>query len=98
METIKPEGVLHEVEGKVQNTAGTATGDAAAQLSGKAKELRGKAQQLCADTATVARDAVSNNPLGTLAVAVGAGLLLGALWSRNHTEMDSRADSRRYRK
>jgi uncharacterized protein YjbJ (UPF0337 family) len=85
METIKTEGVLHEAEGKVHGAIGAATGDSGAQVSGKAKELRGKAQQLCADTASVARNAMSDKPLGTLAVAVGAGVLIGALWSRNHT-------------
>jgi uncharacterized protein YjbJ (UPF0337 family) len=98
METTKAEGVLQEAEGMAEDTIGTATGNSATQLSGKTNELRGKAQKLCADTASVARDAMSNNPLGSLAVAIGAGFVLGALWSWNRKDMDSRANSRRDRR
>ena len=38
-------GTAKEVEGRVRNTVGAATGDSREQVKGKAQEIKGKAQQ-----------------------------------------------------
>lgn len=97
METTGAEGMIREAAGKIEQTVGAALGDTGEQISGKTKELYGKTQQLCADAASVARDAMADSPLATLGVALGAGFLLGALWSWNRATPydDAPANGRR---
>jgi uncharacterized protein YjbJ (UPF0337 family) len=76
------EGTAQKWAGKAQNAIGEMTGDAATQLEGKARELAGRTQQSYGDALNMVRDFASTNPIATVAVAIGAGLLLGALLSR----------------
>ncbi|SDD27231.1 CsbD family protein [Paraburkholderia lycopersici] len=79
----KTEGTIREFAGDVKEAAGEMLGDASMRLSGKARALCGKSQQLATDAAVVTREAIADNPLATLGVAVGIGFALGALWAAN---------------
>jgi len=81
--TAKAEGTIRELAGNAQEAAGDMLGDASMRLSGKARALCGKSQQLASDAAVVTREAMADNPLVTLGVAVGIGFALGALWAAN---------------
>ncbi|ANN67144.1 CsbD family protein [Bordetella bronchialis] len=77
----KTEGTAEKWAGKAQDAIGEMTGDTGTQIKGKARELTGRAQESYGDALNMVRDCATNNPLATVAVAVGAGLLLGALLS-----------------
>ena len=76
------EGAAQEFGGKIQDAVGGATGDAGTQAMGKVRQAAGKLQQSYGDAVDSVREAAADNPIATLAVAVGLGFLLGALWSR----------------
>ena len=78
----KAEGTLQNIAGHVQDAVGGATGDTSVQAEGKARQLAGKAQQTYGDVLNQVRESAVTNPVGTIAVAAGAGFLLGALLSR----------------
>ncbi|MBV8261979.1 MAG: CsbD family protein [Paraburkholderia sp.] len=88
METTEADGSLREAAGKVQQAAGDLLGDAGVQVSGKARELRAKAQQLYADLASVARESTLERPLTALAIAAGAGFILGLLRAASRQNRD----------
>ncbi|AOB31390.1 hypothetical protein AKI39_12880 [Bordetella sp. H567] len=77
----KTEGTAQKWAGKAQDAIGEMAGDAGTQLKGKARELAGRTQESYGDALNMVRECASNNPLATVAVAVGAGVLLGALLS-----------------
>ncbi|RZL45105.1 MAG: CsbD family protein [Variovorax sp.] len=78
----KTEGTLQNIAGRVQDAVGGATGDTSVQAEGKARQLAGKAQQTYGDVLNQVRESAVSNPVGTIAVAAGAGFVLGALFSR----------------
>ncbi|ARP87045.1 CsbD family protein [Bordetella genomosp. 9] len=78
----KTEGTVQKWAGKAQDAVGEMTGDAGTQLEGKARELAGRTQQSYGELLNMVRDCASERPFATVAVAVGAGFLLGALMSR----------------
>ncbi|ARP81820.1 hypothetical protein CAL26_13915 [Bordetella genomosp. 9] len=77
----KAEGTAQKWAGKAQDAIGEVTGDAGTQIKGKARELAGRTQESYGDALNMVRDCASSNPIATVAVAVGAGLLLGAMLS-----------------
>lgn len=77
-------GTVKDVVGKAQDAYGGAAGDAATQLEGKVQQAAGKLQKGYGDAMEGLRDAASSNPVATLAVAAGAGFVLGVMWSRRH--------------
>lgn len=76
------QGTVNEIAGKVQGAFGRATNDTATHLEGQARETMGKAQQVYGDALDHVRESAVKNPLGTIAVAAGVGLLVGLLCSR----------------
>lgn len=78
----KTEGTLQNIAGRVQDAVGGATGDTSVQAEGKARQLAGKAQQTYGDVLNQVRESAVSNPVGTIAVAAGAGFVLGALFAR----------------
>jgi uncharacterized protein YjbJ (UPF0337 family) len=88
METTNGEGTAREAAGDVQQAAGELLADAGAKVSGTAKELSGKAQQLYADFADVVRESTVERPFAALAIAAGAGFILGALRAANRARRD----------
>ncbi|MGC3986322.1 MAG: CsbD family protein [Pseudorhodoferax sp.] len=76
------QGTVNEIAGKVQGAFGRATNDTATHLEGQARETLGKAQQVYGDALDQVRESAVKNPLGTIAVAAGVGLLVGLLCSR----------------
>ena len=78
----KAEGTAQVVAGRIQDTVDAATGDASAQVEGKARQVAGKAQQTYGDALNQIRECAVTNPLATIAVAGGIGVLIGALLAR----------------
>lgn len=78
----KTEGTIQNIAGRVQDAYGAATGDTASQVEGKARQVAGKAQQSYGDMLNQVRESAVTHPLGTVALAAGAGFVLGALWAR----------------
>lgn len=76
------QGTVNEIAGKVQGAFGRATGDASTQLEGGAREALGKAQQVYGEALDQVRASAVKNPLGTIAIAAGVGLVVGLLCSR----------------
>lgn len=76
------QGTVNEIAGKVQGAFGRATDDTATHLEGQARETLGKAQQVYGDALDHVRESAVKNPLGTIAVAAGVGLVVGLLCSR----------------
>ena len=78
----KAEGTLQNIAGHVQDAVGGATGDTSIQAEGKARQLAGKAQQTYGDVLNQVRESAVTNPVGTIAIAAGAGFVLGALFAK----------------
>ncbi len=78
----KAEGTMQNIAGRIQDAVGGATGDTSTQLEGKTRQLAGKAQQSYGDVLNQVRESALTNPIGTLAVAAGAGFIIGAIWAR----------------
>jgi uncharacterized protein YjbJ (UPF0337 family) len=76
------QGTVNEIAGKVQGAFGRATNDTAHELEGQARETMGKAQQVYGEALDHVRETAVKNPLGTIAVAAGIGLVVGMLCSR----------------
>lgn len=76
------QGTVNEIAGKVQGAFGRATDDTATHLEGQARETLGKAQQVYGEALDHVRESAVKNPLGTIAVAAGVGLVVGLLCSR----------------
>lgn len=83
METTKPEGSSTEGTGSIKQAAGDLLDEAGSQVSGTTRELGDKAQQLYTDFAGIVRDATVERPFAALAIAAGAGFVLGLLSSAN---------------
>ncbi|AMM23123.1 CsbD family protein [Variovorax sp. PAMC 28711] len=78
----KAEGTLQNIAGRVQEAVGSATGDASTEAEGKTRQAAGKVQQAYGDVLNQVRESAVTHPVGTLAMAAGAGFILGALWAR----------------
>ena len=76
------QGTVNEIAGKVQGAFGRATDDTASHLEGQARETMGKAQQVYGEALDHVRESAVKNPLGTIAIAAGVGLVVGMLCSR----------------
>jgi uncharacterized protein YjbJ (UPF0337 family) len=76
------QGTVNEIAGKVQGAFGRATDDTATHLEGQARETLGKAQQVYGEALDHVRESAVKNPLGTIALAAGVGLVVGLLCSR----------------
>ena len=76
------EGMVREVEGKVQDGIGSAMGDAQAQFRGTIRRTAGRAQQSYGEALDSFREAAISNPGMTLGVVAGVSFILGALWAR----------------
>lgn len=75
-------GTVKDLAGKAQDAFGGATGDTATQLHGKVQQAAGKVQMSYGEAVEGLRDAATSNPIATLAVAAGIGIVLGAIWAR----------------
>ena len=80
------DGTATEIGGQVQKTVGHMIGDSTTQLQGMAKELAGKAQDAYGSAANqvgewndTLTERVKDQPLASLAIAVGVGFVLHML-------------------
>ncbi len=83
------EGAARDFGGKIQDAVGGMTGDAATQARGKLNQAAGRAQNAVGSAADEARDlgehladAIRDQPLQAVGIALGAGLLLGWILRR----------------
>ncbi|MCX5539393.1 DUF883 C-terminal domain-containing protein [Paraburkholderia sp. CNPSo 3076] len=83
MGSTKTDSAVSELAANAPEAVGEMLGDASMRLSGNARALCGKSKQLATDAAVVTREAIADNPLATLGIAVGIGFALGALWAAN---------------
>lgn len=80
------EGMVRKGVGRVQDAFGGLTGDAATQVRGKINQATGSAQDAFGQAAEVGQGLLDDleiyakeNPLPTLAVTLGVGVVLGLL-------------------
>ena len=76
-------GAANDVAGRVQQAAGALTDNDSMQAEGVAREMGGKARQAYGDAVENVRAYAERKPIGTLAVGVGVGILIGLLLSRH---------------
>ena len=76
------EGFARHVGGKVQDAVGDIIDDTSTQLRGKANQAAEAAQDLYGQAADEARSFTSNQPVGALLMAMGAGAVFGFLLGR----------------
>jgi uncharacterized protein YjbJ (UPF0337 family) len=83
-------GTARNIDGKVEEGVGRATGDLKEQVQGKLDQAAGAAQDLYGQTADVARDtavtfekwlrsSIETKPYAAVAVALGIGWLIGRM-------------------
>ena len=78
----KTEGTVKNIAGKVQEAVGNAVGDTDMEAEGVSRQVGGKAQAAYGDVLNQVRSSAMTNPLATVATMVGAGFILGVLWSK----------------
>ena len=78
----KIEDKVREGTGKAQEAYGRATDSYSDQAEGAARKYASRASYAVRDAADTVRSRVSSNPLGGLAIAAAAGVVLGYLLGR----------------
>ncbi|MFD1803328.1 CsbD family protein [Mixta tenebrionis] len=78
----KVEDKVREGVGRVQEAYGRATDNYDDRAEGAARKYANQASYAVRDAADTVRDQVSSNPLGGLAIAAAAGIVLGYLLGR----------------
>jgi uncharacterized protein YjbJ (UPF0337 family) len=82
MDENRFEGTARNVAGKVQDAVGGLTGDTATQLRGKTRQVAGQAQDTYGEAADEIRRFAAEQPLTTILLSVGFGVMLGFLIAR----------------
>jgi uncharacterized protein YjbJ (UPF0337 family) len=83
MDENRIEGAARNLGGKIQNAVGAVTGDAATQARGQANRAAGAAQNAYGQTVDGVRDFASDQPFVALLSAMGIGVIIGILLTRN---------------
>lgn len=78
----KAEEKVKEVAGEAQEKYGELTDNHEHQIKGVARKVAAQGSQAVHDAADVVRDHVEDNPIKTIAIAAGFGLLIGLLIGR----------------
>ena len=76
------QGAVNEIAGKVEGAFGRATNDTSVEVEGNAREAAGKVQQVYGEALDHVRASAVKNPLGTIGIAAGVGLVVGLLCAR----------------
>ncbi|WPB58358.1 CsbD family protein [Xylophilus sp. GOD-11R] len=76
------EGTVQKLAGRVQDAVGAVTGDTSTQAEGKARQAAGEAQKTYGEVVDQIRETAVTNPLVSVAVLVGLGFVLGAVWTK----------------
>jgi hypothetical protein len=77
------------IPGREPFTTTEEPGDVGAHASDTAREYGEQALERTADAARAARDTVAEHPLATLAIVVGLGFAIGALWKMSGSRRES---------
>jgi uncharacterized protein YjbJ (UPF0337 family) len=77
------EGAARNFGGKIEDAVGAVTGDKATQARGQANRAAGAAQNAYGQAVDGVRDFASDQPLVALLSAMGIGIIIGLLLSRN---------------
>jgi hypothetical protein len=80
------------IPGREPFTTTEEPGDVGAHASDTAREYGEQALERTADAARAARDTVAEHPLATLAIVVGLGFAIGALWKMGSSRRESLSD------
>jgi uncharacterized protein YjbJ (UPF0337 family) len=81
----KTQGTVKEVAGRVQEAVGQVTGDQSTRFEGQTRQLLGKAERGYGEVLNRLRESAVTNPVATVAIIVGVGFILGALWERRES-------------
>ena len=76
------EGGAKNIGGKIEDAIGGLTGDTSTQAKGKANQAEGKIQGTYGEVLDEVRNYASDQPVATVMVAMGVGVLLGFLLGR----------------
>ena len=76
------EGAVKDIGGKIQDAVGGLTGDTSTQARGKANQAEGKVQGTYGEVLDDVRSYATDQPMTTVMVAMGVGVLLGFLLGR----------------
>jgi uncharacterized protein YjbJ (UPF0337 family) len=83
MDENRIEGVARNLGGKIQDAAGSVTGDMQTQMRGQASRAAGAAQNAYGQTVDGLRDFATDQPLAALLSALGVGVIVGILLGRS---------------
>jgi uncharacterized protein YjbJ (UPF0337 family) len=77
-------GVVGNMAGKIQQAAGSLTGDTGLKVEGAVREAAGKAEAAYGDAVEAVRDYAARKPISAVAIGVGLGVLATLLLRRNN--------------
>lgn len=78
----KAKGVANEAAGQVEESYGEATNSHQHRLEGQARQIYGKGLGAASDAMDTAKQQVETNPLTSVAISAGIGLIIGYLLGR----------------
>ena len=82
MDTNRPEGLLRNLAGRLQDAVGGLTGDTATQARGKANEAAGQLQDGYGQVLDYVERVASSRPLMAVGIGMGIGFVLGVAVAR----------------
>jgi len=83
MDENRIEGAAREFGGRIEDAVGAVTGDKETQARGQADRVAGAAQNAYGQAVDGVRNFASDQPLVALLSAMGIGIVVGLLFSRN---------------
>jgi uncharacterized protein YjbJ (UPF0337 family) len=83
MDENRIEGAARDIGGKLEEAVGAVTGDRERQARGQANRAAGAAQNAYGQAVDCLRDFTSDQPFVALLSAMGIGVMIGVLLSRN---------------
>lgn len=82
MSGTQAEGTIRNVAGKAEEAVGSVTGDSATELRGKARQVAGQAQSAMGEAIETVRHIATDQPMMSVMLAAGIGLIAGMLIAR----------------
>ncbi|MDA8253717.1 MAG: CsbD family protein [Rhodospirillales bacterium] len=82
MSGTQAEGTIRNVAGAAEEAIGSMTGDSTAEMRGKVRQVAGQAQSAMGDAVETVRHMAADQPVMTVLLAAGIGLIAGMLIAR----------------